>query len=83
MEPLVKRYSRYWRTSNQRQFISQIVVGKRGGIMIVDVADPSKIPAIAEPLFLAFNASTEFHIVMAPEKLARANLEDLGKKYGS
>jgi hypothetical protein len=29
--------------------------GKRGGIMIVDVADPSKVPSIAEPLFLTFN----------------------------
>ena len=56
--------------------------GKRGGIMIVDVADPSKVPSIAEPLFLSFNASVEFHIVMAPEELAQAGLEDLGKKYG-
>ncbi len=51
--------------------------------MTVDVADSSKAPVIAEPLFLAFNASVEFHIVMAPEELARATLEDLGRKYGS
>ena len=56
--------------------------GKRGGTLIVDVADPSKIPAIAEPLFLTFNASVEFHVVMSPEDLGRAGLEELGKKYG-
>ena len=56
--------------------------GKRGGMLIVDIADPSKIPAIAEPLFLTFNASVEFHVVIAPEELARAGLEELGKKYG-
>ena len=56
--------------------------GKRGGIMIIDVADPSKVPAIAEPFFLTFNASVEFHIVMGPEELGRAGLDELGKKYG-
>jgi hypothetical protein len=56
--------------------------GKRGGIMILDVADPSKVPAIAEPFFLTFNASVEFHIVMGPEELRRAGLDELGKKYG-
>lgn len=55
--------------------------GKRGGIMIVDVADPSKVPAIAEPFFLTFNASVEFHIVMGPEELGRAGLDEIGKKY--
>lgn len=56
--------------------------GRRGGILIVDVADPSKVPSIAEPFFLTFNASVEFHVVMSPEDLARAGLDDLGKKYG-
>jgi hypothetical protein len=55
--------------------------GKRGGIMIVDVADPSKVPSIAEPLFLTFNASVEFHIAMGPQDLGRAGLDELGKKY--
>jgi hypothetical protein len=55
--------------------------GKRGGIMIVDVADPSRVPVIAEPFFLTFNASVEFRIAMGPEDLAKAGLEELGKKY--
>ena len=56
--------------------------GKRGGILIVDVADPSKVPAIAEPFFLTFNATVEFHVVMSPEDLGWAGLDELGKKYG-
>jgi hypothetical protein len=55
--------------------------GRRGGILIVDVADPSRVPAIAEPFFLTFNASVEFHVVMGPDDLRRAGLEELGKKY--
>ena len=55
--------------------------GKRGGTMIVEVADPSRVPSVAEPLFLSFNASVSFHIVMSPEELASAGLEELGRKY--
>jgi hypothetical protein len=56
--------------------------GKRGAIMIVDVKDPSHVPALAEPFFLAFNADVEFHIAMSPEDLGRAGLDDLAKKWG-
>ena len=49
--------------------------------MIVDVADPSKIPAFAEPWFLTFSADVEFHPVMSPEDLARAGLDALGKQW--
>ncbi len=56
--------------------------GKRGGIFIVDIADPSKIPSVAEPFFLSFNASVEFHPVISPEELANSGLEELGQKYG-
>jgi hypothetical protein len=55
--------------------------GQRGAILIVNVDDPSKVPAIAEPFFLQFNADVEFHIVMSPEDLQRAGLEALGKKW--
>jgi hypothetical protein len=55
--------------------------GLRGGTMIVDLDDPSKMPAIAEPLFLLFDARVSFHPVMTPEDLKKAGLEALGKKY--
>ncbi len=55
--------------------------GKRGGTMVVEVADGSSVPSIAEPLFLSFDASVSFHILMSPEDLARAGLEEMGKKY--
>lgn len=55
--------------------------GKRGAMLIVDVADPSKIPALAEPFFLVFNADVSFHIVMSPEDLGRAGLDEIGKQW--
>ena len=55
--------------------------GQRSAFMIVDLADPSQVPALAEPWFLAFNADVEFHIVMTPDDLKRAGLDALGKKW--
>jgi hypothetical protein len=55
--------------------------GRRSAIMIVEVADPSKVPALAEPWFLSFNADVQFHIVMSPDELGRAGLDALGKKW--
>jgi hypothetical protein len=55
--------------------------GRRGAIMIVDLADPSKVPGLSEPWFLTFNADVQFHIVMAPEDLGRAGLDAIGKKW--
>lgn len=55
--------------------------GQRGAILIVDLADPSKVPAFAEPWFLEFNANVEFHVVMSLDDLQRSGLEELGKKW--
>ena len=55
--------------------------GQRGAILIIDLIDPSRVPALAEPWFLTFNADVEFHIVMTPEDLQKAGLEELGKKW--
>ena len=55
--------------------------GKRGGILIVDVNDPSDIAVLAEPWFLTFNAEVEFRVAMTPEDLGRADLGALGKKW--
>lgn len=55
--------------------------GQRCAILIVDVPEPSKVPAIAEPWFLLFNADVLFHIVMKPEEMGKAGLEAIGKKW--
>jgi hypothetical protein len=55
--------------------------GTRGAVMIVDVANASQIPALAEPWFLNFKADCEFRIVMTPEDLKGAGLTELGKKW--
>ena len=56
--------------------------GQRGAIMIVDVAEPSRVPSISEPFFLAFNANVEFHIVMSRDEIARSGLDAMGTKWG-
>lgn len=48
------------------------VNGQRGGYIVVNFDDASKIPAIAEPLFLWLKADIEFIPVMLAEDLAKA-----------
>ncbi len=58
--------------------------GQRAGFIFLEMQDASHIPAIAEPWFLAFNASVEIHSVMLPEDLGRASdaIDKVVKKYG-
>src|SRR5438874_5969287 len=57
--------------------------GQRSGLIFLQMQDASQIPAIAEPWFLAFNASIEIHPVMIPDDLAKASgaIENAVKKY--
>jgi hypothetical protein len=55
--------------------------GGRGAILVINLEDPSQIPAFAEPWFLTFNADCEFRVVMGPEDLQKAGLETLGSKW--
>lgn len=55
--------------------------GHRSALLIVEVSEPSRVPALAEPWFLHFNASVEFKIVMSNDDLKRSGLEDLGRKW--
>lgn len=55
--------------------------GKRSCILIVDLPEASKVPALAEPWFLTFNADVELKVVMSPEDLAKAGLDDIGQKW--
>jgi hypothetical protein len=56
--------------------------GKRGGVFIVNVANPSDVPKLAEPFFLNFDASVQFRVCMVPQDLAQADLGAIGKKWG-
>jgi hypothetical protein len=57
--------------------------GQRSVFIFLEMRDASQIPAIAEPWFLAFNASIELHPVMVPDDLAKAgsSIENAVKKY--
>jgi hypothetical protein len=55
--------------------------GERSAILVVDLPDPSGIPALAEPWFLTFRAKVEFKLIMSPAELAHAGLDELGKKW--
>jgi hypothetical protein len=55
--------------------------GHRCAILIVEVADPSKIPVLAEPFFLLFQADVEFRIVMSPEELKHSDIDHIGKMW--
>ncbi|HUI05670.1 MAG TPA: DUF3303 family protein [Verrucomicrobiae bacterium] len=55
--------------------------GKRTGLLVVELRDATKIPALAEPWFLTFKADVEIHPFMTSEDLANAGLDALGKKW--
>lgn len=55
--------------------------GRRGAILVVNVNDPSEIPAMAEPWFILFEADVQFHVVISPEEIARADIDKLAKKW--
>ncbi|MCB2203492.1 panthothenate synthetase [bacterium] len=56
--------------------------GYRQAVMIVDIADASKVPSKMEPFYLVFNAEVEARVVMLPEDLQKSGLEEIGKKWG-
>ena len=55
--------------------------GCRSAAVIVDLPDASKIPALVEPWFLTFEADVQIRVVMTPEDLKKAGLDELGKKW--
>ena len=59
--------------------------GERTGFIFFDLAEPSQIPAVAEPWFLTLNAKISFRPVMNSDDLAKAvpNIERAVKKYAA
>jgi len=55
--------------------------GSRGGILVINLSEPSRIPFFAEPFFLNFNAECRFRIAMTAEDLAKAELDKLGEHW--
>lgn len=57
--------------------------GQRGGIFVVDLKDPSQIPLVAEPFFLAFDATVKILPAMTLDDLMKAgpHIENAVKKY--
>jgi hypothetical protein len=57
--------------------------GKRTGFIVLDMKDPHQMVFVAEPWFLAFNASVEYHPAMTPEDLQKAgpDMERAAKTY--
>jgi hypothetical protein len=56
--------------------------GQRTVVMIVELENASRIPALAETWFLTFNAGVEFHVVMDQKELQEGGLDELGEKWG-
>src|SRR5574341_497597 len=57
--------------------------GKRTIYFVIALPDASHLPRVAEPFFLAFNATVEFHPTMTPEDLMKAgpDIERAAKNY--
>jgi hypothetical protein len=55
--------------------------GHRGAVLVVEMSEASRIPALAEPWFLAFNADVQFRIAMTPEDLKKSGLDEIAKKW--
>jgi hypothetical protein len=56
--------------------------GKRGAVLIVNLPDAAKIPVLAEPWFLVFQAEVEFRIAMTPEDLQHSGIDGMGQAWG-
>jgi hypothetical protein len=56
--------------------------GQRAAVLVVNLPDASKIPALAEPWFLTFQADVGLRVAMTPDDLKKGGLDEFGKKWG-
>ena len=58
--------------------------GQRCGSLVFDLKDPSQIPAVAEPWFLAFDAKVSLRPVMNPKDFEKAapSIKKAVKRFG-
>lgn len=56
--------------------------GKRGAVVIVDLPADKRVPALAEPWFLTFNADVQIRIAMTPDDLKHSGIDGMGKIWG-
>jgi hypothetical protein len=54
--------------------------GKRTGLIIFDLKEPSQIPSVAEPFFMGVNASIDLSPVMTMDDV-RTGLEEAAKAF--
>jgi hypothetical protein len=54
--------------------------GKRTGLIVFDLKEPSQIPTVAEPFFMAVNASIELSPAMTVEDV-QAGLQEAAKDF--
>jgi hypothetical protein len=68
----------------EASYFTATATGERGGFIVFDLKDTSQIPAVAEPFFLAFNATVNFFPVMNAQDLANAapGIEKAVKEHG-
>jgi hypothetical protein len=57
------------------------IEGERTAVLIVNMANASEMPRLAEPWFLNFDAAVEVLPVMTPQDLQQAGLDKLAKKW--
>lgn len=55
--------------------------GCRGGILVVTMEHANDMVRLAEPWFLALNASITFEPCMTPMELGQSNLDAIGKQW--
>ncbi|HEX4996710.1 MAG TPA: panthothenate synthetase [Terriglobia bacterium] len=53
----------------------------RGAIAVYEVSDGSQVPSLGEPWFMTFDAKIEYSVAISPEEMAKANLDEVIKKW--